>query len=153
LADKNNIATRYALFVHAKLHPTVLPGTFTVLRRIRATGRQLICWTRGDDEKQRTVLENSGLTKHFGTIIVPSVKDAATARTMLLPAINGAFAIIGDSYIADIEPVLDTAEAAFRITGSRANQIAGISHTIPDPRVTRLDGIADLVPLLPNLLA
>lgn len=143
--DRDAISIRYSRFIRAKSDPSVLTGAMEILLFLRSNRKHLICWTRGDEEKQRMVLKRSGLEDLFDTILIPGVKNLETVQKMLLPAIQGKrFAIIGDSYEQDIVPTLDVAASVFWIYGSEANKIAGASNLDIDPRVIRMESIEPL---------
>ncbi len=131
----------YDDFYARLMNPRIIEGANDILARIRRAGKRLICWTGGDEEKQKHVLHISGLTPYFDDVLVTSLKNTQIVARQLLP-ITGTrpFAMIGDSYTRDIMSVLEYARIAFWITNSDANRFLQ-PPTDLDPKVIAIGKI------------
>lgn len=142
------VTQQYEQFIRAKSEPEVIDGVIELLDLLRRNARRIICWTRGDRERQLTVLRTSGLEALFDDVVITGAKNPESVSSKLLPVIqDDSFVMIGDSYEQDIAPLLGLAEYCYWITGSEANSFL---QTLPQPasRVIALQSISDLLPLI-----
>lgn len=139
-----SLQTVYDDFYAHLMNPRIIEGVNDILARIQYAGKRLICWTGGDEEKQKRVLHISGLAPYFDDVLVTSLKNTQIVAQQLLPIMStGPFAMIGDSYTRDIASVIGYAQIAFWIMESDANRFLQSPISL-DPGVIAIKRIRDL---------
>lgn len=135
--DRDAVGELYDAHKRSKITPTILPGAIDALKELRKLDKRLICWDRGDVEKRRAVLCSTGLIDFFDVVEVVPNKSVERVKEILVPHMQGRpFAMVGDSYIYDMEPVEGLASARIMVSHSKANRYQ------PPPK--RLGDIVDV---------
>ena len=129
--------------------PELLEGAKEVLGLLKARGKRLILWSKGTPEQQERKARQVGLYDFFDRRLVsPGKGRVDTVERLLLPEVEGAWAMVGDSYEQDALPALPFAEVVFWICGGWANRIAGPKAWEPHPKLRRIGHIRDLLAIL-----
>jgi putative hydrolase of the HAD superfamily len=135
-------------------HPVeLLPGVAQIVAALAGDYRLLLI-TKGELHHQERKVAESGLAQHFHAVEILSEKDGgAYERVLRRHAVAPAeFAMVGNSLKSDILPVLELGGAGvhvpYRITWQHEH-----IDTLPGdhPRFRRLDSLAGLPALLPDL--
>lgn len=126
--------------------PELLEGALETLSLLKERGKRLILWSKGTPAQQEQKARLVGLYDFFDRRLVSHNKGRAEAvEEFLLPEVEGAWAMVGDSYEQDALPALPHAKVVYWIHGGWANRIAGPKSWQPHPKLKRIAHIRDLL--------
>lgn len=136
----------YAAWEASHAQPELLKGAKELLGLLKERGKRLILWSKGTPVQQEQKAREVGLYDFFDSRLVSHEKGRHEAvERWLLPAVEGPWAMVGDSYEQDILPALDYASVVYWIYGGWANRIAGPKQWEPHPRMKRIGHVQELL--------
>lgn len=135
----------YAAWEASHADPELLEGAKEALTLLKGQGRRLVLWSKGTPLQQEQKARRVGLYDLFDVRLVSHEKGRHEAvERMLVPAVEGPWAMVGDSYEQDVLPALDHAAVVYWIHGGWANRIAGPRVWKPHPQMKRIGHIREL---------
>lgn len=148
-ADRPRVAALYEEAHASSANPELLDGSIAALEAVRSRGCRVLLWSKGDRDFQLAKLKRKGLADYFDDVIVSTAKGRPEAVVeMLLPAVDGPWAMVGDSYEQDIVPALPYATRAYWIQGGRANALARPETWAEHPKLVPIAHISELAAML-----
>lgn len=143
--DHSTIDALYAEWEASQTAPQLLDGARELLESLKSSGRRLVLWSKGSPQQQENKLRAVGLYELFDERLVTTAKGRPeTVEQRLLPAVQGRWAMVGDSYEQDVLPALPFAHVVYWIYGGWANSLAAPKSWEPHERLQRIADIGEL---------